>query len=139
MQVYSIGYEKRRIGEFCEALVRAGVTRLVDVRERAWSMRPEYRKRALAEALAEHGIEYVHCKVAGNPFRPKKGDEIDLTECEQRYAEHVAQDPSILGAVLSLVEAEPSALFCYEGHRSRCHRGVLLDELATQGASIVDL
>lgn len=121
-----VGYQGRSIAELCDALEAAGVARLVDVRERAWSHRPEYRKQALQRALGERGIEYVHCKEAGNPHRPRKGEERSWAECENLYAQHLGEHPEVLEALALLLEDGPAALFCYEAERSACHRGVLM-------------
>lgn len=132
--VYSIGYEKRSIDDFCQSLSAAGVQQLVDVRAAAWSHRPEYRKTALGKALAEHGVDYVHCKAAGNPYRPRKGRPIEPEECEALYAQHLEEHPEIVDEVARLIGQKTTALFCYEGHSSRCHRGVLLRVLSAQQA-----
>lgn len=141
MRVYSIGYERRSIVEFCTALKEAGVDVILDVRERAWSHRPEYRKKALSTALAEAGIDYLHLKAAGNPFRPRKGQDIDAEQCLRMYARHLKESPEVLDEIQKLVRKRKVALFCYEGHRDRCHRGVIFDELASRAAriKIVDL
>lgn len=130
MKVYNIGYERRRIGAFCEGLRLAGVEALIDVRERAWSNRPEFRKQALRKALEDVGIEYIHLKSAGNPFRPRNGISEDLTACKLAYHQHLKQNLEVVAEALSLAHKKPSAFFCYEADRCGCHRDVLLSELA---------
>ena len=127
--VFTIGYQGKSTDDLCQQLVAAGVQALVDVRDRAWSYRPEYRKNALREKLAQHGIEYVHCREAGNPFRPKQGEKLALEKCAQRYRGHLKETPTALTAVQVLVTARPVALFCYEHEYRQCHRGVLVEEL----------
>ena len=63
----TIGYEGAAIEAFVDTLGAAGVRTLIDVRDAPWSRRPEYAKRALAEALAAGGIDYRHLKGLGNP------------------------------------------------------------------------
>ena len=141
MNIYSIGYEKKSIAEFCTLLQAASVGRLLDVRAAAWSQRPQFRREALRAALGEHGIEYVHCKAAGNPFRPKPGQEVEFGACREQFARHVAENPRIIEDLVPHVTSKPSALFCYESTRLRCHRGVLLDALTERipQARVVDL
>ena len=140
MEIFSIGYEKRRIVEFCASLKEAGVEALVDVRERAWSNRPEYRKQALKRALATVGIDYIHLKEAGNPYRPRKGEVLDVEKCRRAYSEHLRQNRGILEKAWELAQARPSAFFCYESITSHCHRGVLLTRLRRpHGARLVHL
>lgn len=129
MKVFSIGYQGRRIDAFCETLVDAGVKVLLDVRAVAWSQRPEYRKTALANVLRERGIEYIHCKLAGNPYRAASKEPNGWIECKRKYRAHVRANREILDAVQQHLRLRGVALFCYEAERTGCHRGVLLDEL----------
>lgn len=140
-KIFNIGYQGRSIADFCETLVAAGVQVLVDVRGNAWSQRPQYRKGYLQGALQEHGIEYVHCKTAGNPFRPKAGDPLDWRKCEAMYRRHLREHPEVVDAVENLVRSQAAALLCYEAARDQCHRGVLLDALRKResGLVVVDL
>lgn len=141
MRIYSIGYERKSINEVCELLESAGVGRLVDVRHAAWSQRPQFRREALRAALEARGIEYVHCKVAGNPFRPPRGETPDLDQCRSDFARHLEANPSIIATLNSLTTERPSALFCYEVTRHRCHRGVLLQAMSERdnGLDVIDL
>lgn len=130
MRVFSIGYQGRSLDAFRNALAEAGVRVLVDVRAAAWSQRPQFRKSALAAALKEIGIEYVHCKVAGNPFRPKPGRNRVPAECEKLYARYLENNLEVIEELASLIARKPSALLCYEARRDECHRGVLLEMLS---------
>jgi uncharacterized protein (DUF488 family) len=136
-RVFNIGYQGRSIADFCEDLVAAGVRVLIDVRANAWSQRPQYRKGYLQGALQEHGIEYVHCKAAGNPFRPKVGEPLDWRTCKTMYRRHLREHPEVVEAVESLVREPTAALFCYEAARDQCHRGVLLDALKKRQTDLV--
>ncbi len=136
-----IGYQGRPVGAFCRALTEAGVDLLIDVRERAWSHRPEYRKQALARALGEQGIEYVHLKAAGNPFRPRSGESLDFADCARLYAKHLRKHPEIVEELETLLAGRAAALFCYEAERRSCHRSVLMKALARRVSDLelVDL
>ena len=50
---FTIGYQGRRLDDLCGTLFNMGVEVLVDIRERAWSQRPEFRKRAFRLWLNE--------------------------------------------------------------------------------------
>lgn len=102
---------------------------LLDVRAAAWSQRPQFRKTALADALDAVGIEYLHCKEAGNPFRPRQGEPRDFARCERLYVKHLSDNPEIVETLALLVEDERAALLCFEADRTQCHRGILLDHL----------
>jgi uncharacterized protein (DUF488 family) len=141
MQIFSIGYERRAVSDFCRTLVGAKVDLLIDVRAAAWSQRPEYRKTALQTALQESGLEYYHCKAAGNPFRPKPGEVVSWLDCGARFAGHLNNHPEIVAQIWALAKGRKVALFCYEGKRDSCHRSVILAAMAKEQPSlrVVDL
>ncbi|HEX7153486.1 MAG TPA: DUF488 domain-containing protein [Thermoanaerobaculia bacterium] len=127
--LFAIGYQGRSVQGLCEELAQRDVEVLIDVRERAWSNRPEFRKTALAQKLAAAGIEYQHIRDAGNPFRPRGGTTIDREECLSNYQSYLTNNPKVLTTLLHML-TKRSALFCYESHTANCHRGVLIAELA---------
>jgi uncharacterized protein (DUF488 family) len=124
--LFTIGYEGRTVESFLEALGDAGVTRVIDVRELPLSRRKGFSKTKLGEALEETGIEYVHLRAAGNPYRDKKHD---IDHCLALYRGYLDERPE----VLDLLEAEMSeaqvALLCVEADHDSCHRSVLADRL----------
>jgi uncharacterized protein (DUF488 family) len=65
--LFTIGHEGRSLDELVDELARAGVNRLVDVRQLPLSRRRGFSKTALGETLHIAGIEYVHVKALGNP------------------------------------------------------------------------
>lgn len=123
--LFSVGYQGRSLPSLCELLVQNAVKLLIDIRERAWSNRPEFRKGALRKGLEASGISYSHLRVAGNPFRPRKGQEIASSRCFELYKEYLAGSPEIVEEVLGTAKHSRIALFCYEASASDCHRGVL--------------
>jgi uncharacterized protein (DUF488 family) len=129
MKIYNIGYEKRSIEELCNTLVEGKISTLVDVRERAWSHRPEFRKTALSSALSINGIKYIHLKEAGNPYRPKESEDRDPAKCSSLYRLYLKNNPDVIEALVEMSEKESLAVFCYERERKLCHRGVLLEAL----------
>lgn len=141
MQIFNIGYERRSVADFCRALVTAKVQLLIDVRAIAWSQRPEYRKTALQNALSQFGVSYVHCKGAGNPFRPKPGEALDWLACGTKYAQHLEAHPEVLVDLWELTKGNNVALFCYEGQRETCHRSIILKAMTKERPSlkVIDL
>lgn len=135
--VYSIGYQGKSIEALCTSLRTAGVKTLIDVRARAWSQRPQFRKTALAASLARAGIGYLHLKAAGNPFRHEADTWV---ACRAMYRAHLTANPAVTREVATAVRETPSALFCYEAERCDCHRGVLLDRVRRRlNVKVVDL
>lgn len=141
MTIYTIGYEGATVAEVIAALERAGVERLIDVRQLPLSRRPGFSKSSLAAALAEHGIDYVHLKALGTP-KPgrdaaKKGDRAML---EAVYAGQLElPEAQAQAAQMRALAAEKvSALLCFERDPHVCHRTLLL---AAEGAGmeVIDL
>jgi uncharacterized protein (DUF488 family) len=125
----SIGYQGKGIAELCERLSDAGVRVLLDVRERAWSHRPEYRKTALSNALSARGIRYLHFREAGNPYRPSTLNGAPVEVCARLYGQYLDENHAVVEDVADLLKQAPSALFCYEAEHFNCHRSVLLDRV----------
>jgi uncharacterized protein (DUF488 family) len=139
-QCASVGYQGKSLVGLCDLLVHNGIHTLIDVRARAWSHRPDFRKGKLSEALTEAGVRYLHCREAGNPFRVLAG-ELSFVECAARYERHVASNPTVLQVLRDLIPPTGGALFCLEASRHSCHRGILLASLAKAwpGLQVVDL
>jgi len=124
---FTIGYAGKTVAQFVATLLEAGVDRVVDVRALPLSRRKGFSKTALGIALAEKGIEYVHLRSAGNPYRDKKHD---IKRCLALYAEHLDDHPSVLEEVDAVLAEHRAALLCVEAQPHECHRGVLADRLS---------
>ena len=133
MRIFTIGYEGATVGEFLDALKRAGVSQVIDVRALPLSRRPGFSKSPLRAALEEAGIEYVHLKALGTPAEgraaARAGRHADL---ERIYAGQLELPEAIAqGAqMLALAEDKSSALLCFEREPAHCHRTLLLDAVA---------
>ncbi|GAB7041545.1 MULTISPECIES: DUF488 domain-containing protein [Catenuloplanes] len=130
-----VGYEGRAIDEFVEDLVDRGVAHLVDVRLTPISRKRGFSKTALGNALTAAGIRYDHRRELGNPKANRAGfggaDE-ELFEARAVYA-GLLQDGAAEHTLDELARAatrELVALLCFESDESRCHRHVVLRELA---------
>jgi uncharacterized protein (DUF488 family) len=123
---FTVGYEGRTIDEFVHLLVEAGVERIVDVRALPLSRRRGFSKTALKSALAADGIEYVHVRAAGNPYRNLRDDP---ERCLALYAAHLDEHPAVLVEVQAALNGSRSALLCMEASHERCHRSVIAERL----------
>jgi len=138
MRIFTIGYEGATVGEFVNALQKAGVERVIDVRALPLSRRPGFSKTPLRGALAEAGIEYVHLKALGTPAdgraAARAGRHADMARI---YAGQLELPEAIAESaqMLALAEEKPSALLCFEREPAHCHRSLLLDAVAA-GAEI---
>jgi len=141
MKLFTIGYEATTMGDFIEALSKAGVERVIDVRAVPNSRRPGFSKTPLRNALAEAGIDYVHLRPLGTPAQgreaARKGRHEDL---KRIYAAQLDLPEAMVAAeqMKELAAEKPSALLCYERDPAGCHR-TLLWKAALSDAEIVDL
>ena len=133
---FTVGYAGRTISEFIAVLKRARVSRVVDVRALPLSRRKGFSKTSLGQALLQEGIEYVHVREAGNPFREMKNE---IQKCLARYARHLDRNPNVLERLNVVLKGRRAALLCVEAEACDCHRSILSERLARRGTKIVDL
>lgn len=124
--LYTIGYEQRTVGSLVADLRSKRVTRVIDVRELPLSRRRGFSKTPLREALAHEGIEYIHLRDAGNPYRALKHD---VKACLAAYAMHLESQPEVLELVLAAADGARTALLCVEHDATSCHRSILIAQL----------
>jgi uncharacterized protein (DUF488 family) len=133
MQIYTLGYQGLSINEYVSSARAAKVGVVLDVRENAWSYRPDYVKSTLAGALAVAGINYIHVSAAGNPAEIRR-TAATAEECLSRYRVYLNEHPERVGELYSYVRlayesGRPACLTCYEHAPHECHRSVLVEAL----------
>lgn len=133
LAIWTIGYEKRSPADLVDALQAAGIEQLIDVRQLPLSRRKGFSKTPLAAILADAGIEYVHLRNAGNPFRTFDDNVLAL------YAGHLERSPEVVDEVLAAASTKRSSLMCLERDHAQCHRSILGAALARRGATIEHL
>jgi uncharacterized protein (DUF488 family) len=141
MKLFTIGYEATTMAEFLDALTKAGVERVIDVRAVPNSRRPGFSKTPLRNALAEAGIDYVHLRALGTPAEGREAERKGPhDELKRIYAAQLDLPEAIVAAeqMKELAGEKPSALLCYEREPAGCHR-TLLWKAALPEAEIVDL
>ncbi len=131
--LYTIGYQGASLAAFIETLKSSGVRTLVDTRYQPFSMRPEFRQRALAEALEKSGIAYRHLKPLGNPPESrdaaKAGDEARYRELFQAYLDRPPARAA-MDEVIALCGRGAVALMCLERNPKDCHRSMVAGRIA---------
>jgi len=155
-QVATIGVYDADLPSFLAALEEAGITAIVDVRQRRGVRGPEYawaNAKRLQAALAEAGVGYVHMKeLAPTTAMRKLQYEVDdeLGEGKRSrtrlapgyvraYSEGIL-DPADLGALIELVDQGRPALLCVERDPEACHRSLIAARLAEEfRADVIDL
>jgi uncharacterized protein (DUF488 family) len=128
--VFTVGYERRSQSELVHELAEAGVSLLADVRELPLSRRRGFSKTALAQAVNEAGIDYVHHRALGNP-KPhrdawKSGD---AAAGVAGYKTHLALAGADVAALADRVAAGGVCLLCVEHDAENCHRTLLAEAL----------
>lgn len=138
---FGVGYERIAPAQLCELLRLQGIVHVVDVRQSAWSYRQEYRKAALQRTLEREGFKYTHLPAAGNPYRPRGGEQKTFASCRRDYARFVGGQADLLSHVHELARTERVALLCYERDGGQCHRSVLAAEVGRRVGQVkyVDL
>lgn len=125
--LYTIGYEGRSVDELIAELVGAGVDRVIDIRALPLSRRRGFSKTPLRDALAEAGIDYVHLKEAGNPYRELRDDP---ERCLALYRAHLDESPQVVAHVMEAAAGHRAALLCLEREPDGCHRSIVAAALA---------
>ena len=125
-KIVSLGYERRSIDELVGILSGYGVAKLLDIRELPLSRRKGFSKSTLSVHLEEAGIEYLHLRAAGNPYRKHKAS---IGRCLQLYTRYLEKNPEIVEALALELSNKPIAVFCYEREHECCHRSILLKAL----------
>ncbi len=141
---FTIGHSTRPLAELVQLLRAHEVERLVDVRRFPGSRRnPQYGEEALARALAEAGIAYVHEPALGGRRRARP----DSPNAHWRdpgfrgYADYMATPD--FAAALGRLEAGAvegvTAFMCAEAVPWRCHRQLIADALVARGHEVAHI
>lgn len=130
----TVGYQSATVDSFQQALRRAGVELLVDIRAVASSRRPGFSKTKLAANVEEIGIGYLHLRALGTPAdgraaaRAKHHDEM-----RKIFLAHLAT-PDAQAALHDLADIVRSGrrvcLLCFEADAEHCHRNLVARALS---------
>ena len=124
--LFTIGYEQALPAAVMDELKRAHVDLLVDTRAVAGSRRPGFSKRALAAALDEQGIGYLHLQKLGTPAEGRAAARAGDTDMLWRiYDKHIkkAEPQEALAELVTLIKSgKRVALLCYCRDPQACHR-----------------
>lgn len=138
MSIISIGYSRRSIQEFTDALVDNGVRYLIDVRTKPFSQYyPHFNRESLKAILKDAGIKYVFMgdSVGGLPSDPQC-----YTDGKVDYRKTARSDVFING-LERLIKANSLdvnvSIMCAEMKPEQCHRAKLIgEELFKKGITI---
>jgi uncharacterized protein (DUF488 family) len=127
--LFTLGYEGLAMEVFLATLAANEIERVIDIRELPLSRRRGFSKTPLREALENVGIEYLHLRAAGNPFRRDK-DVIARDELLARYRVHLNATRAPVTAVADAARDRRAALLCFEHDHRTCHRSILAPRVA---------
>jgi uncharacterized protein (DUF488 family) len=145
MKLYTLGYQGLSLAEYVRILRQAQVGLVLDVRDHAWSQRPEFVKSTLRKELARVGVNYRHAPFVGNPVRIRKRAR-SAAECLRKYRAYIQAEEHAIQTLQqmiaeSVISGHPVCLTCYERDPSSCHREILVDLLTplNKGLEVVHL
>lgn len=142
-QVFTIGYEGTDLASFLAKLASAGIRQVIDVREVPLSRKRGFSKSALAAALAENGIRYLHLRDLGDP-KPgreaaRRGDHPGFLRIYRRHLAGTAAQAALAEATRQ-ADAVRSCLLCFERDHEGCHRSIVADAMtAATGVKVTHL
>ena len=132
--IFTIGYESATVASFQDALRRARVDLLIDVRAVASSRRPGFAKTALAANAKDAGAEYLHLRALGTPAdgrvaaRAGRPDEMKRIYRKQLVTADAQEQ---LALVVDLVkQGRRVCLLCLEADARICHRSLVAAAVA---------
>ena len=132
--IWTIGYQGATMPAFLDALRKAGVDMVVDVRAVVSSRRPGFSKNALAAHLDEVGIGYLHLRGLGTPAdgraaaKSGKFDELRRIYSKTLKTEAAKED---LDTLAGMVRGwNKVCLLCFEADAAHCHRSMVVEALA---------
>jgi uncharacterized protein (DUF488 family) len=131
--ISTIGYEGVTIQEFVATLKRASINAIIDVRDIPLSRKKGFSKNQLAEALREHGIEYVHLKGLGDPREGREAARAgNYSLFRKIFAKHMNSKIAreALEHATALVGDYRACLMCFEADYEQCHRSIVAEHLA---------
>lgn len=143
--LFTVGHSTRPLGEFLALLGAHRITRVVDVRRFPGSRRhPQFGRDALAGALSDAGIEYVHEEELGGRRESAGADSPNRAwrnPSFRAYADHMASPAFEAALARALHDAldRPTAVMCAEAVPWRCHRQLIADAALARGWRVLHI
>lgn len=141
MNVYTIGFTKKRARYFFDLLESSGAKRIVDVRLRPDTQLSGFAKSSDLEYLLERiaGIDYVHLpelapdKEMLDAYRNSKAADA-WEKYEARYLELMREREVENSVPRDIIE--DGCLLCSEAEPERCHRRLVIEYLSEHWGNI---
>ncbi|WP_058302408.1 DUF488 domain-containing protein [Gorillibacterium timonense] len=131
MDIFTVGYEGEIIENWTDRLVEAGVTVLIDIREKPISRKKGFSKTALKKQLEENNIGYIHCRDLGSPsdIRKQLHHDKDFITFFDLYDHYLDENQDTLVKIIEEVKGEKPCLMCFEKNHRQCHRSAVAKRL----------
>jgi uncharacterized protein (DUF488 family) len=128
---YTIGYEEKNIDFFMNQLIQNKITKLIDVRKNAFSMKRGFSKSTLKKTVESAGIEYEHIPSLGieSDKRQKLETREDYNKLFKEYKKNLPNKQTELNYLEEQGKKERIAIMCFEKDPSYCHRGQISEYL----------
>ncbi len=139
--LFTLGYQGHSIDTFSDLVLAHGIARIIDVRERPYSRKPDFSKKRLMAHLEAIGVAYTHIVELGTP-KPLRDEVRRTKDYEALFAASrpiLRAQEAALEQALALALAEPCALLCYEGPASQCHRTVVAELLLERAGGALEV
>lgn len=135
LAIYTAGYEGLLIDGFLNGLLKAGISRLIDVRHNPIARRYGFHKSTLARLCGKLDINYQHVPALGIPSAERQGlaeggslERKRLFESYERTT--LVQETDSIAQVAAMMQEMPSVLVCMEEKPCDCHRSHLAKPVA---------
>ena len=143
-EIFSVGHGARPLEEFLAILREVKIAVLADVRSFPGSRRyPQFGAKALAGALADEGIAYVHLVGLGGRREPRDDSPHRALRVAafRGYADHMrtGEFADALERLEALARSRPTAIMCAEALWFRCHRRLVSDALLVRGWRVLHI
>ncbi|WP_368643136.1 DUF488 family protein [Castellaniella ginsengisoli] len=145
--LYTIGHSNHSLDDFIALLARTGITCLADIRTVPRSRsNPQFNRDTLPEALAAHGIAYVHMADLGglrgqSKTVPSAANGYWENDSFHHYADYALGETfrQALEALIERGQAQPTAMMCAEAVWWRCHRRIVSDHLIARNIPVLHI
>lgn len=131
--IIGAGYEGKDASAFVGGLAAWQIGTVVDVRLNPISRKKGLSKRALAAALEDAGISYLHLPSLGNPRDNREGFAFpgsqEAEQAHARYRSLLTEDvaETALRQVAELALTQRVAVICFEESERCCHRSLVIE------------
>lgn len=138
---FTIGYERKDIDQFLNALVSNQIELLIDVRRNPFSMNFIYIKDALMKKLKDVGIDYLHIPELGIESEERKNlnSKADYEELFAKYRQTLSIKEVYINRIIELGTTKRIALLCFEADCNFCHRGEIAKVIKNKKHEVVHL